>query len=1061
MHKFKKHIALFLTLLLLTTMSTSSLRTFAEELNTQSPELLTTLASSATVAVIDAQDDADEVGEDYGDSDDETVLSVTINEICASNDTCLDDGYGNFYDWVELYNASDETVDLTGYGLSKKKNTPYQYTIPDGVTLATGDYLVIYCNKNTTKEIVENDNGSYNLYAPFNIGADGETIYLTDADGEGICAITTPALKTDDTYGRQPDGDGSLTILSPTPCYSNNDATVISYVDMPTFSVESGFYDTAFQLTLDSPTGTTVYYTLDSSDPATSDTAIAYDGAISIYDNTDEPNLWSALENIMIADYSAPDYNVDKGIIVRAVAVDDDGFVSDVVTKSYFVGKDADYYTDMAVISITSPAENFFDDDYGIYVLGNSYYEYMADPDHKEYSSDANTGWPTNYNQEGRDWEREATVQLFEGGDFAYEVDCGIRIQGNFTRSRAQKSFKIYARSEYGDSKFNYNFFDGLCDVNGNPIESFDKLNINSGGNDYDTGKLRDTLTSQLCMDRDVMVADSRPCMVFLDGEFWGMYMLFERLDDDFIEEHYGIDADDVTVVKNGELDSGNEAILDDYKEFFDWMMTADLSDAANYAYACSKMDMQNFMDYIAIETYVCNSDWGSTTNNNWIMWRSNEIDPDNPYADGRWRYGVMDVQWGLNYQPSNSPDTNALEKRLSTSEKWWNFGAVFHHLFDGSEEFRDAFYDNYVEIINETFDVDTFVTLINYYADLCGQATIDTYKRFNRWSGREETKYKQNIQDLIDFAEKRPAYALQYLNEYYCDHESWTDGVCDACGRVCAHGTAVSSEHTLSETDTSLHDYVCAICGEVASEVHTIKLAEEDDVMIEHYYCSKCGAFFLDEDGEEYVAPIRVMKCEHTHFTNGVCDDCGCACDHLCDDATVYLDEEENAQHSYVCTICGETVTTAHNLEYYATDGLMVDYWQCTDCGAYFTSEEATEAVSYADLWIILTGDVDHDGVVTPIDARQVLLYYDYEQLGIEYPLNFDDEIQARLVSEAADVDGNGAINPIDARFILLYYAGEQVGAGMTWDSLIPRRVAGPLSEENIESTLEQLGVV
>ncbi len=739
-----------------------------------------------------SENQLEELEETDTDIDDDTwYTDICINEICASNDTCLADVNGNFYDWIELYNMSDEEIDLTGYGVSKKESKPYQLTIPEGVTLGAGEYLVIFCNKN--EEAGFHDGA---LYAPFNIGADGETLTLVDADGALLDTCSFYALKTDDTYGHYPDGDGSYSILTPTPSTTNNDAAPISYVDAPAFSVESGFYEDAFQLEIDAPEGTTIYYTTDCSNPLDSDTAISYRDGILIYDNTSDPNLYSEYTHIRVDyDYTPPGYNIDKGMIIRAVAVDADGFASDVLTKSYFVGKDADYYTDMAVISISTESENLFDDDIGIYVTGSIYEEYISDPDHKVYSSANNASWPTNYNQSGRDWEREATVQLFENGTLSYETGCGIRISGNYSRGVAQKSFKLYARSEYGNSKFKYNFFDDIYDIDGNPITGFEKLQIYNGGFNNDSRKIREALVQTLSQDRDVSAAHYRPCIVFLDGEFWGMYSLAERQDADYLEEHYGIDTDDLTVIKNGKLDNGSGVLMQEYKDFYDWIISADISDDDVYAQACEIMDMQSLMDYMTIETYICNKDWWHDSDTmNWIVWRSNEVDDSNPYADGKWRFILQDVQSSFLTASDNLFETGY------KGESWKNFGSIFMKLMENAT-FRDQFYETYHEIVAENFEPDRVCALIDEFAAEQKDAVVDTYKRFSLNVNKEASYYDSGIKNIKTFAQTRPAYALQYLDELYCtfgDHRQVTDDICDICGEV------VTAAETTEPTETT-----------------------------------------------------------------------------------------------------------------------------------------------------------------------------------------------------------------------------------------------------------------
>ncbi len=179
------------------------------------------------------------------DSDDYSKFGkLCINEVCASNDSCLSTTDGKYHDWVELYNGSSSVLDISGVGLSKKKDVPYQLRFPEGTVIEPGGYLIVYCNKKMDSGLTDGL-----LYASFNIGVDGETLYLSepatidedgnDENGKFIEVLDVPFLKTDDVFGRTQDGDGELSVLTPTPGESNNNAARISYVDAPAFSQES------------------------------------------------------------------------------------------------------------------------------------------------------------------------------------------------------------------------------------------------------------------------------------------------------------------------------------------------------------------------------------------------------------------------------------------------------------------------------------------------------------------------------------------------------------------------------------------------------------------------------------------------------------------------------------------------------------------------------------------------------------------------------------------------------------------------------------------------------
>ncbi len=688
---------------------------------------------------------------------------LMINEVCASNQHCYSDADGREPDWLEIYNAAETAVDLSGYGLADGKKNLFKYVFPEGTTIAGGGYLLVCCDDGlTSSDPTEH-------HAPFKLSASGETMYLTHPNYGTLDIVEVPAAETDISYGRFSNGSQDFSTLSPTPGQSNDTAEKIVLVEAPVCSMESGFYDAAFDLTITADAANTIYYTTDGSDPTTSDTAKVYNGAISIYNNTSDPNYWATFNEINLDGYTAPYISLDKGMMIRAAAKDAAGNFSEVVTENYYINKTASYYQDMKVVSLTTDGDNLFDPDTGIYVIGNSYYAWKNSPMYDPTLEPWNSKNPTNYNQSGIDWERPATVQVFEQGQLAFESDIGIRISGNASRGNSQKSIRLYARSEYGKSKMEYEFIEGLTDVNGQPITTYDKITLRSGANDLTATRFRDELIQDIGFTFGMHGQGAEECILFINGEFWGLYSFKEHLDNEYLASHYGVDKDNVTYVKNGEGD-GDIGLVDDYVDFYTWMLEADMTDPANYQRVCDTIDIENFMRYITIETYICNYDWCNPTwTNNWEMWRSNTVDPTNPYADGKWRFLMYDMEYacGLYGDTKTSYSYDALGN-MNRSETWTNIGLLFHKLMENAE-FAAGFYEIYSNAIEETFAYEKIEPMINAYVARQEAAHKLTNQRFfHTYGDRLNGSYASEVQRLKDFFRNRPSYAKTYLDRFY-----------------------------------------------------------------------------------------------------------------------------------------------------------------------------------------------------------------------------------------------------------------------------------------------------
>lgn len=534
---------------------------------------------------------------------------------------------------------------------------------------------------------------------------------------------------------------------------------------VPSFSAKSGFYDDEFSLTLTAKEGE-IYYTLDGTDPATNTNALHYEAPIHIYDNTMDPNVLSSEPDITLGYYSSPDYKVDKGIILRAAIKDASGNFGTTITQSYFVGKTADYYQNLKVISLVTNPYNLFDEDYGIYVVGNGYYQWKKSKDFDPEMQDWREDNPTNYNNRGEEWERPAVVQIFEEGELVYEQNLGIRLAGHVSRSNAQKSIRLYAKEAYGEKKLNYAFFDDLKDINNEPIVTFDKVTLRNDGNDTTSAFFRDELVQAMCADLDVGIQAEEPCILFIDGEFWGMYHIKERLEREYFASHYDVDKKNVTCIRCDEVE-GSEEIQKEYEDFYHWAMSSDLTEEANYRKVADTIDLQSLMDYFAIQTYINNYDWlkKDSSPNNIMMWRVNEKVDGNPYADGKWRFVLYDTEYsaGLYGQEGTQPEFNSLSN-ISKDVEWDNPGALFFRLLY-NDTFKQAFYANYIDIMENNFDPDRVLAWIDEYCAEYGSPISDTFSRYIAWEEGAQ-HFTNNVNTVKDFYTRRPTYAKRYLDK-------------------------------------------------------------------------------------------------------------------------------------------------------------------------------------------------------------------------------------------------------------------------------------------------------
>ena len=147
-----------------------------------------------------------------------------------------------------------------------------------------------------------------------------------------------------------------------------------------------------------------------------------------------------------------------------------------------------------------------------------------------------------NFTQRGREWEREAYIEYFDGGEAKFSQNLGIRIHGGATRTYPQKSIRLYARGEYGQEFIEYPIFGNKKIMEeGNVADKFKTLLLRNGGNDGQSTIFRDALMQSLVEHTSLDIQAYKPVIVFLNGEYWGIHNIRERFDRHYFEQYYGV----------------------------------------------------------------------------------------------------------------------------------------------------------------------------------------------------------------------------------------------------------------------------------------------------------------------------------------------------------------------------------------------------------------------------------------------------------------------------------------------------------------------------------------
>jgi len=545
-------------------------------------------------------------------------------------------------------------------------------------------------------------------------------------------SMLVPDLESGESYGRITDGAEAMEWMTATKGESNTQGEVVETEKLH-FSVPGGFYDNDIQVELSAGENSRIYYTLDGSEPTTQ--SALYEGPITIINRSGSDMTLAVNPQMEYYTATFQPASITMGTVLKAIAVDTLGQQSDTVTQSYFIGieKSGDI-TGVPVISISTDENNLFDYFEGIYVKGRSYEDEIA----KGYDG----GGAGNYYN---NWSKPVYVEFFSNQkDKTFAQKMQVSIINDISTTWPQKGLKLTGEN---------------CASEGTGLERY----YREGENGFsllthrrdNTFMLREYLAQRLLDATTVRTQNMESCAVFLNGEYWGIYMLRGNYDADFIAEEYGVAAGDVLFARNGVTDPVTENITT-FGKLYDFVTTRDMSDIQNYEQVKEMMDVENYLQYFCANLYLANAFYGEDTV---ITWRTIS-ENGTGFGDGRWRFLMCRLDNSMGNKATGGKTTATIDSYLmeSVSQDIF-FRALLHN-----EEFRNSLSSVMQEMAEHTFADEKVEAVLGQLAAEKKKIVLSNYKRFR--GNIEDTVYHQEVKKIEEFFRERESYILRYTQE-------------------------------------------------------------------------------------------------------------------------------------------------------------------------------------------------------------------------------------------------------------------------------------------------------
>jgi hypothetical protein len=631
-----------------------------------------------------------------------SIAQIVINEFSAHKG--IFDENNQETDWIELYNNSNEAISLSNYFLTDNLNNLEKWPLPD-VFLMPDQIITFY---SSGKDTQFNDGVNNYYHTNFKLSP-SEHIALCDGNEIVDSAYINSDLYFGLSMGKSPDGSNQWCYFdNVTPNALNGQSLCYQGItDEAIIELESGWYSEPQSISiLDSGQDNFyVFYTTDGSVPTIYD--IPYTKPIFINSNS-------------CISFRSFSYNY---------------LPSKLIDRTYIFEEDNH---GLAVFSIHTNPENLWNEQSGIYVSGPNPSE-----DYPYYGSNF---W--------QPWSKFSRIEYFDGNKTKKaEESLDLEIHGGWSRAEPQKSFRLDFKSKYTGR------LEEAVIPAKNHIESYNNFNLRNGGQHTWSDKMQDALISRIASETNVNYMAYEPCIAYLNGEYWGVYGIREKIDEHYIEDNYGFNSDSIDLMNAWNVLAGSdENALDSYQS----IMSEDANSNGFYELFSSIWNVDNYIDYFVIQTFIQNMDWMG------IAWGANNIKMWRPQTDdGKWNYVLYDTDGALGYFGQSYYD-NYLAYAMNPA--YINQHSQIFNKILQNDEFKCQFTNRYADLINTSLSFES----AQEKTDVIKNDMQDAMPRhIERWQNSGNLNgtissmpaWENSINNILNYYGERVSTAQSFLN--------------------------------------------------------------------------------------------------------------------------------------------------------------------------------------------------------------------------------------------------------------------------------------------------------